>query len=74
MQQTKEKIDAIKGVQRGIAWGHPIRSSVFMPYTLVKDNRTGYESSNVQAVMDGDLDGFIFAYLKAASRGELKED
>ena len=49
-------------------------SYVFMPYTLVKDNRTGYESSNVQAVMDGDLDGFIFAYLKAASRGELKED
>ena len=50
------------------------RPSSFNVCTLVKDNRTGYESSNVQAVMDGDLDGFIFAYLKAASRGELKED
>ena len=45
-----------------------------MPYTSVKENRTGSESSNLQAVMDGELDGFIFAYLKAASRGELKED
>ena len=74
LQQHKDKIDDIMGVQNEIAWGHQIRSYVFMPYTLVKDNRTGYESSNVQAVMDGDLDGFIFAYLKAASRGELKED
>ena len=74
LQQHKDKIDDIKGVQNEIAWGHQIRSYVFMPYTLVKDNRTGYESSNVQAVMAGDLDGFIFAYLKAASRGELKED
>ena len=74
LQQHKDKVDDIKGVQNEIAWGHQIRSYVFMPYTLVKDNRTGYESSNVQAVMDGDLDGFIFAYLKAASRGELKED
>ena len=74
LQQHKDKIDDIKGVQNEIAWGHQIRSYVFMPYTLVKDNRTGYESSNVQAVMDGDLDGFIFAYMKAASRGELKED
>ena len=73
-QQHMDKIDDIKGVQNEIAWGHQIRSYVFMPYTLVKDNRTGFESSNVQAVMDGDLDGFIFAYLKAASRGELKED
>ena len=76
-QQHMDKIEdikGIKGVQNEIAWGHQIRSYVFMPYTLVKDNRTGYESSNVQAVMDGDLDGFIFAYLKAASRGELKED
>ena len=74
LARLQKVIQRIKGVQNEIAWGHQIRSYVFMPYTLVKDNRTGYESSNVQAVMDGDLDGFIFAYLKAASRGELKED
>jgi len=72
-QQHMDKISDIKGVQNEIAWGHQIRSYVFMPYTLVKDHRTGYESGNVQGVMDGDLDGFIFAYLKAASRGELQE-
>ena len=73
-QQHMDKIDDIKGVQNEIAWGHQIRSYVFMPYTMVKDHRTNYETGNVDAVMDGDLDGFIFAYLKAASRGELKED
>ena len=73
LQQHKDKIDDIKGVQNEIAWGHQIRSYVFMPYTMVKDHRTNYETGNVQAVMDGDLDGFIYAYLKASSRGELKE-
>ena len=73
VQLNQDKIDDIKGVQNEIAWGHQIRSYVFMPYTLVKDHRTGYESGNVQAVMDGDLDGFIFAYLKAASRNELQD-
>ena len=68
-----EKIDDIKGVQKEIAWGSQIRSYVFMPYTLAKDHRTGYESGNINAVMDGDLDGFINAYLKAASKGELTE-
>ena len=72
-QQHMDKIDAIKGVQNEIAWGHQIRSYVFMPYTMVKDHRTNYETGNVDAVMDGDLDGFIFAYLKAASRGELQD-
>ena len=72
-QQHMDKIDDIKGVQNEIAWGHQIRSYVFMPYTLVKDHRTNYESGNVQAVMDGDLDGFIYAYLKASSRGELQD-
>ena len=66
-----EKIDDIKGVQKEIAWGSQIRSYVFMPYTLAKDHRTGFESGNINAVMDGDLDGFINAYLKAASKGEL---
>lgn len=69
-----EKISDIKGNQMQIAWGSQIRSYVFMPYTMVKDHRTGYETGNVQAVMDGDLDGFINAYLKAKSLGELKEN
>ncbi|MEG2769371.1 MAG: peptide chain release factor 2 [Oscillospiraceae bacterium] len=62
-QEHLDKIEDIKGVQNQIAWGSQIRSYVFMPYTLVKDHRTGFESGNVDAVMDGDLDGFINAYL-----------
>ena len=58
-----EKISDIKGVQQKIEWGSQIRSYVFMPYTLAKDTRTGYENSNIQAVMDVDIDGFINAYL-----------
>ena len=58
-----EKIEDIKGVQMKIEWGSQIRSYVFMPYTLVKDHRTGYENGNITAVMDGDIDGFINAYL-----------
>ena len=58
-----EKIDDIKGVQMKIEWGSQIRSYVFMPYTLAKDHRTGFENGNINAVMDGDLDGFINAYL-----------
>ena len=69
-----EKIDDIKGVQKEIAWGSQIRSYVFMPYTLAKDHRTGFESGNINAVMDGDLDGFINAYLKAASAGKLNNN
>ena len=60
-------IQEIKGEQAQIAWGSQIRSYVFMPYTLAKDTRTKFENSNINAVMDGDLDGFINAYLKAAS-------
>ncbi len=60
-----DKISDIKGVQNAIAWGSQIRSYVFMPYTLVKDHRTNFENGNVNAVMDGDIDGFINAYLKA---------
>lgn len=63
-----ERIEDIKGVQKEIAWGSQIRSYVFMPYTLVKDHRTGFEAGNIDAVMDGDLDGFINAYLKWQSR------
>lgn len=69
-----EKIEDIKGVQKEITWGSQIRSYVFMPYTLVKDHRTGFETGNINAVMDGDIDGFINAYLKAASQGELENN
>ena len=62
-----DKIGDIKGEQREIAWGSQIRSYVFMPYTLAKDHRTGFEMGNIQAVMDGDIDGFINAYLKMES-------
>ncbi len=58
-----ERIEDIKGVQMKIEWGSQIRSYVFMPYTLAKDTRTGYENGNIQNVMDGDIDGFINAYL-----------
>ena len=70
-RENLEKIEDIKGVQKEIAWGSQIRSYVFMPYTLAKDHRTGYEMGNINAVMDGDLDGFINAYLKAQSLNAL---
>ena len=64
-----DKISDIKGVQQKIEWGSQIRSYVFMPYTLAKDTRTGFENANINAVMDGDLDGFINAYLSALATG-----
>lgn len=64
-----DKIDDLKGNQMDIAWGSQIRSYVFCPYTMVKDHRTGFEMTDVDAVMDGDLDGFINAYLA----GEKKD-
>lgn len=67
-----DKIEDIKGVQKEIAWGSQIRSYVFMPYTLAKDHRTSFENGNINAVMDGDIDGFINAYLKALSLGQLE--
>ena len=70
MQQHAEKISDLKGVQMKIEWGSQIRSYVFMPYTLVKDTRTAFETSNVNAVMDGDLDGFINAYLTCEATGQ----
>ena len=69
MQEKAEKISDLKGVQLKIEWGSQIRSYVFMPYQLVKDNRTAYETSNINAVMDGDLDGFINAYLTCEATG-----
>ena len=70
-QQQKDKIEDINGVQKEIGWGSQIRSYVFHPYNMVKDHRTNYEVGNIGAVMDGDLDGFINAYLQAASLGQL---
>ena len=69
MQEKADKISDLKGVQLKIEWGSQIRSYVFMPYQLVKDNRTAFETSNINAVMDGDLDGFINAYLTAEATG-----
>ena len=64
-KEQKETIDELKGEQKDIAWGSQIRSYVFCPYTLVKDHRTNYEVGNVESVMDGNIDGFIEAYLKS---------
>ena len=72
-QQHAEKISDIKGVQLKIEWGSQIRSYVFMPYQMVKDTRTGYETGNIDNVMDGDLDGFLNAYLTQLATGELKK-
>jgi peptide chain release factor 2 len=69
MQEKADKISDLKGVQLKIEWGSQIRSYVFMPYQLVKDTRTAYETSNINAVMDGDLDGFVNAYLTASATG-----
>ena len=72
--KLREKLDTIAEIQgnkTNIEWGAQIRSYVFMPYTLAKDTRTQYEDGNIQAVMDGEIDGFINAYLKmnAAQNG-----
>ena len=72
-RENLSRIEDIKGVQKEIGWGAQIRSYVFMPYTLVKDHRTGFEIGNIAAVMDGELDGFINAYLKALSHGTLEK-
>jgi len=63
-REKLEKIEDITGNKTNIEWGAQIRSYVFMPYTLAKDTRTGYEDGNIQSVMDGNIDGFINAYLK----------
>lgn len=66
-RENLEKIEDIKGDQKEIGWGSQIRSYVFMPYTMAKDHRTNFEIGNINAVMDGDIDGFINAYLKQQS-------
>ncbi len=66
-REQLEKIEDIKGIQKEITWGSQIRSYVFMPYTLVKDHRTGVEIGNVEGVMNGDINKFINAYLKMSA-------
>ena len=68
LQEKLERIEDIKGNKTNIEWGSQICSYVFMPYTLAKDTRTGYESGNIGAVMDGEIDGFINAYLKSIAK------
>ncbi len=71
IREKLDRIEDIQGNKANIEWGSQIRSYVFMPYTLAKDTRTGYEDGNIDAVMDGEIDGFINAYLKAESgKGE----
>ena len=67
MEERKKQLDSLSGEKKEIAWGSQIRNYVFQPYTLVKDARTKYEKGDVQAVMDGDIDEFINAYLKEFS-------
>ncbi|MFI3228113.1 MAG: peptide chain release factor 2 [Clostridia bacterium] len=70
-QQHLDKIEDIKGEQKKIEWGSQIRSYTFMPYTLVKDHRTNFENGNTTAVMDGDLEGFVNAYLQGVANNTL---
>ena len=63
-REKEEQMAQIKGEMKKIEWGSQIRSYVFQPYTMVKDHRTGYESGNIEDVMNGGLDGFVTAYLK----------
>jgi peptide chain release factor 2 len=68
LREKKDRIEDLKGVQLDIAWGSQIRSYVFCPYTMVKDHRSNHEEGNVDKVMDGSLDGFIYAYLSYSVR------
>jgi len=64
VRERQQELQAIQGEKKEISWGSQIRSYVLQPYTLVKDYRTGHETGNVQAVLDGDIDDFIMSYLR----------
>ena len=72
IRENLDRIEDIQGNKANIEWGSQIRSYVFMPYTLAKDTRTGFEDGNIDSVMDGNIDGFINAYLKQLSKEEGK--
>ncbi len=72
-EENAKNLAQIRGEVTEIGWGNQIRSYVMQPYTMVKDHRTGYETGNVNAVMDGDLNGFMNEYLKFINKGESKE-
>ena len=72
-KEQKEKIEDLKGIQKDIAWGSQIRSYVFCPYTMVKDHRTNYETGNIEAVMNGELNGFMDSYLKNMSKNNSQK-
>ena len=71
-EEQKEKLEELRGGHTEIAWGNQIRSYVFHPYTMVKDHRTGHEIRDVKRVIDGDLDGFIEAYLQFEAKAKRK--
>ncbi len=70
LKKQESELKNIKGEQMAINFGSQIRSYVFTPYTMVKDHRTNFENFNVEAVMDGELGGFIDAYLKYIASGK----
>ena len=76
MEQEKKaaEVDSLKGEKKEITWGSQIRSYVFTPYTMVKDHRTNFESGNPSAVLDGDLDGFMNAYLAWDNNSKKEEN
>ena len=71
-EERQKELDELRGEQDDIAWGSQIRSYVFHPYTMVKDHRTGVENGNIEAVMDGELDELIRAYLEEQAGNQRK--
>ena len=71
LEKRQNKLNAIVGEKKNIEWGSQIRSYVFCPYTLVKDNRTEYEETDVESVMNGDIDGFLYAYLQKEAKNNV---
>ena len=70
-QERQEELSSVVGEKKESTWGSQIRSYVLHPYTLVKDHRTNYERGNIQAVLDGDIEGFIMEYLKQKARANV---